>query len=83
MITPETFGKGYTTEAIKVVLEYGFEQLDLHSMEAIIDPDNIASERVLQKNGFVKEAHILEISSKRNKIMLSFFAPNSLQLVIF
>ena len=60
MITPETFGKGYTTEAIKVVLEYGFEQLNLHSMEAIIDPDNIASERVLQKNGFVKEAHILE-----------------------
>ena len=60
MISPETYGKGYTTEAIKVVLDYGFEQLDLHSMEAIIDPDNIASERVLQKNGFVKEAHILE-----------------------
>jgi ribosomal-protein-alanine N-acetyltransferase len=60
MILPETFGKGYTTEAIKVVLEYGFEQMDLHSMEAIIDPDNIASEKVLQKNGFVKEAHILE-----------------------
>ena len=60
MLLPETNGKGYITEAIKAVVAYGFEQLNLHSIEAIIDPENIASERVLQKNGFVKEAHILE-----------------------
>jgi len=29
-------------------------------MEAIIDPENIASEHVLIKKGFVKEAHIKE-----------------------
>jgi ribosomal-protein-alanine N-acetyltransferase len=57
---PEVNGKGYMSEAIKAVVDYGFEQLNLHSIEAIIDPDNIGSERVLQKNGFVKEAHILE-----------------------
>ena len=60
MILPQYNGKGYVTEAIDVVLEYGFNDLQMHSIEAIIDPDNIASERVLQKNGFVKEAHILE-----------------------
>ena len=60
MILPEYNGKGITTEAIKVVLEYGFDDLQMHSIEAVIDPENIASERVLQKNGFVKEAHILE-----------------------
>ncbi|MEO5778037.1 MAG: GNAT family N-acetyltransferase [Flavobacterium sp.] len=60
MSFPEHNGKGYMSEAIKAVLAYGFEQMNLHSIEAIIDPDNIASERVLQKNGFVKEAHILE-----------------------
>jgi len=60
MSLPEYNGKGYITEAIKVVVEYGFEQMNLHSIEAVIDPENIASERVLQKNGFVKEAHILE-----------------------
>jgi ribosomal-protein-alanine N-acetyltransferase len=60
MILPQYNGKGYVTEAIKVVLEYGFEVLNMHSIEAVIDPDNIASERVLQKNNFVKEAHILE-----------------------
>ena len=60
MLLPEFNGKGYMSEAIKAVLAYGFEQMNLHSIEAIIDPENIASERVLQKNGFVKEAHILE-----------------------
>jgi len=60
MILPQYNGQGIVTEAIKVVLEYGFEELNMHSIEAVIDPDNVASERVLQKNGFVKEAHILE-----------------------
>jgi ribosomal-protein-alanine N-acetyltransferase len=60
MSLPEYNGNGYITEAIKAVLVYGFEQMNLHSIEAVIDPDNSASERVLQKNGFVKEAHILE-----------------------
>ena len=60
MSFPKFNGKGYMSEAIKAVVAYGFEQMNLHSIEAIIDPENIASERVLQKNGFVKEAHILE-----------------------
>lgn len=60
MILPEYSGKGITTEAIKVVLEYGFYDLQMHSIEAVIDPENTASERVLQKNGFVKEAHFIE-----------------------
>ena len=32
----------------------------MNSIEAVIDPENVASERVLQKNGFRKEAPILE-----------------------
>jgi [ribosomal protein S5]-alanine N-acetyltransferase len=34
--------------------------MKLHSIEAIIDPKNIGSEKVLLKNGFVKEAHFIE-----------------------
>lgn len=60
MLLPEYNGKGITTEAIKAVLEYGFDELQMHSIEAVIDPENKASERVLQKNGFVKEAHFIE-----------------------
>ncbi len=60
ILLPEFQNKGYISEAIKTVLHYAFEILNFHSVEAIIDPDNAASERVLLKNGFVKEAHILE-----------------------
>ena len=60
MILPQYNGQGIVTEAVKVVLEYGFDDLKMHSIEGIIDPNNIASERVLLKNGFAKEAHILE-----------------------
>lgn len=60
MILPQYNGQGIVTEAIKAVLEYGFDDLKMHSIEAVIDPENFASERVLIKNGLVKEAHILE-----------------------
>lgn len=67
MILPQYNGQGITTEAIKVVLEYGFEDLNMHSIEAVIDPDNIASERVLQKSGFEKEAHFKENELRNGK----------------
>ncbi len=60
MLLPEYSGKGIITEAINLALQYGFTQMGLHSVEAVIDPENEASERVLQKNGFVKEAHFIE-----------------------
>lgn len=60
MLLPEYHGKGIISEAIKEVVNYGFEVMKLHSIEAIIDPENFASEKVLQKNGFVKEAHLKE-----------------------
>ncbi len=60
ILLPEYSGKGIVSEAIKAVVHYGFDILKLHSIEAIIDPKNVASEKVLQKNGFVKEAHFLE-----------------------
>jgi ribosomal-protein-alanine N-acetyltransferase len=60
MILPEFSGKGIVTEAVKAVVKYGFEQMKLHSIEAVIDPDNIASAKVLEKNGFIKEGHLKE-----------------------
>lgn len=60
MILPEFQNKGIITEAINAVLHYGFFKMNLHSIEAVIDPSNLTSERVLQKNGFIKEAHLIE-----------------------
>ncbi|MFV5699224.1 GNAT family N-acetyltransferase [Flavobacterium sp. ZT3R17] len=60
MLLPEFNGKGIIPEAVKEVVDYGFNVIKLHSIEAIIDPENFGSEKVLQKNGFIKEAHLKE-----------------------
>ncbi len=60
MLLPEYWGKGIISTAIALMNNYGFEKLNLHSIEAIIDPGNFASEKALQKNGFIKEAHLVE-----------------------
>lgn len=60
MLLPDFHGKGIISEAVKRLIEYGFKDLKLHSIEAVIDPENFASEKVLQKCGFVKEAHLKE-----------------------
>lgn len=60
MLLPEFNGKGIISEAVKEVVNYGFNVMKLHSIEAIIDPENLGSEKVLQKSGFVKEAHLKE-----------------------
>ncbi|WP_298831331.1 GNAT family protein [uncultured Planococcus sp.] len=47
--------KGYTTEAVKLVVAYAFRKLALHRIEAGVMPGNDASIRVLEKAGFHKE----------------------------
>ena len=51
----EYWGNGYITEAVKTLLDYGFNELDLVRIEATVDSENGASIRVLEKNGFQHE----------------------------
>lgn len=60
MILSEYWGKGYVSEAVKTLLDFAFNKLNFHSIEAVIDSRQIASEKVLLKNGFRKEAHFIE-----------------------
>jgi ribosomal-protein-alanine N-acetyltransferase len=52
---PEYWGKGYTTEAMFMILKFGFEKLLLHRIEAGVATENLASIKVLEKNGMQKE----------------------------
>lgn len=56
MLEPRLQGKGIMYEAIQKVLDYGFGEMKLHSVEARIDPRNAASAALLKKTGFVQEA---------------------------
>lgn len=49
------WGKGYATEAIRLVTRFGFERLGLHSIQAGIYENNLGSARALKKAGFVFE----------------------------
>jgi ribosomal-protein-alanine N-acetyltransferase len=69
MLSPDFHGKGIIPEAVNVLLKYGFENLKLHSIEAVIDPENYASEKVLQKCGFIKEAHLREAEFWEGKFL--------------
>src|SRR5690606_7926057 len=56
-IHPDFWNQGMGSEAMAAVLHYGFQTLKLHSIEANINPENQASRRLLEKHGFVQEAH--------------------------
>lgn len=49
------FRQGYTTEALTQILNYGFNELKLHRIEAGCAVENIASRKTLEKVGFIQE----------------------------
>jgi [ribosomal protein S5]-alanine N-acetyltransferase len=49
------WNKGYTTEALEKLIEFGFKELGLHRIEAGCAVENIASIKVLEKVGMTKE----------------------------
>ena len=53
--------KGVMTEILPVILEFGFNQLDLNRIVGDIFADNMGSERLLQKFGFTQEGRLREI----------------------
>lgn len=48
-------GHGYMTEAVAIAVRQAFDELRLHRVEAACLPHNIASIRVLERNGFARE----------------------------
>lgn len=54
-ILADFWGKGIATEALVRILEFGFKELRLHRIEAGCATDNIASVKVLEKAGMIRE----------------------------
>lgn len=52
---PSAWGKGYATEVVKAMLDYGFETCGLQKIIATIHPENKESVRVAEKAGMVFE----------------------------
>jgi len=60
MLLPEFWRKGITKEAILKVIDYGFNELKLHSIQGNINAINIASAKTLESSGLVREAFFKE-----------------------
>jgi ribosomal-protein-alanine N-acetyltransferase len=54
------WGHGYATEAARALLRWAFDTLDLNRVQAETDTRNVASARVLEKLGFVREGTLRE-----------------------
>ncbi|MFC0031903.1 GNAT family N-acetyltransferase [Micromonospora chaiyaphumensis] len=54
------WGHGYATETGHAVLRWAFDTLDLNRVQAETDTRNLASARVLEKLGFVREGTLRE-----------------------
>lgn len=57
---PRHWGNGYTSEALKKVLEYAFTQDNVYRITTGCLAENKGSERVMQKNGLIKEAEHID-----------------------
>lgn len=51
------WNKGYATESLRKIIDFGFEALNLHRIEAGCAVENIGSFSVLEKAGMKREAH--------------------------
>ena len=60
VLHPDHWRKGLIKEAIIKVMSHAFSSVKLHSIEANINPDNIASGAVLESAGFLREAYFKE-----------------------
>lgn len=60
VLHPGYWNRGIMHEALVAVANYGFEGMQLHSIEAHINPGNTASGKVLEKAGFTREAYFKE-----------------------
>lgn len=49
------WGRGYASEAVKLLTRYLFETVNINRIQAEVMPENDVSKRVLIKNGFIKE----------------------------
>ena len=56
----EHIGRGYGTDAMRVIVDYGFREMGLHRIQLGVAPFNPAGIRAYEKAGFVEEGRYRE-----------------------
>lgn len=54
----ENRGKGYGTAAVKALIQYAFQELRLNCVYCRVKEDNLASQKMFEKCGFIQEGRL-------------------------
>jgi ribosomal-protein-alanine N-acetyltransferase len=55
-LNPAYWRQGIMTEALHAILKYGFESMDLNKIQALIDSENVKSQKLVLRLGFKKQS---------------------------
>jgi len=61
------WGQGIASEALEAVVKYGYHHLQLERIEALIEPANVPSQKLVEKQGFKREGLLRHYEFARGK----------------
>jgi len=67
------WGQGYIQETLVAVLDFAFNALNMHRIEADVDPRNDASIKALERMGFQREGYLRERWQVNGEIQDAYF----------
>ncbi len=67
-LDPEFQGKGIMSEALKAVLDFGFNQRGFETIEAYTDYRNIPSKKLLKSHGFIPSVGKKDADNQHNEV---------------
>jgi [ribosomal protein S5]-alanine N-acetyltransferase len=73
LLHPGQRGKGIMTEALKAVVDYGYNMMKFHSIEAIVNPENKESMLLLERNAFTKAGYFKDYQFFEGQFIDSVF----------
>lgn len=59
-LLPEHWGRGLMREALSKMIQYAFDEMALHRLQAMVHPKNVRSRALLERLGFTKEGTLRE-----------------------
>ncbi len=66
-LLPEFWGHGHITEIVGEMVRFGFAEMDLSLIHALVVPGNVASEKVLLRHGFERGEVLTDHSQARGE----------------
>ncbi|MNI25892.1 ribosomal-protein-S5-alanine N-acetyltransferase [compost metagenome] len=57
-LAPDCWGQGYMSEALRLMLKFGFGTMGLNRIEALCHPDNVRAEKLFKGQGFRQEGRL-------------------------